>query len=213
MNRLYVVESSATLTGTNADHRLAVKPGQVETFARAVAGRYGRQLWARPQVKCPGKMAGSAVADLKNAGRAALVVAGERQPPAVHALACAINQALGAIGTTINLSSQSLHNAGDANATLKSWWPTSTAGRWICSHPGRQPGLHPLRRHRLPNAMEKARQSIYLGYYNDETAASPPGSIPAAHYMEMWGDARAFRWHHHHHPTGHPTAVRREVAL
>ena len=41
MNRLYVVESSATLTGSNADHRLAVKPSQVEAFARAVASRLG----------------------------------------------------------------------------------------------------------------------------------------------------------------------------
>ena len=40
-------------------------------------------------------------------------------------------------------------------------------------------------------AMKKAKQSVYLAYYPDETAAQATWVIPAAHYMEMWGDALA----------------------
>jgi molybdopterin-containing oxidoreductase family iron-sulfur binding subunit len=37
MNRLYVVETTPTNTGAFADHRFAVKPSQMELFARALA--------------------------------------------------------------------------------------------------------------------------------------------------------------------------------
>src|SRR6185437_3493109 len=41
MNRLYVVESMLSVTGANADHRLAVKPSAVEVFGRALAAELG----------------------------------------------------------------------------------------------------------------------------------------------------------------------------
>ena len=43
MNRLYVVESTPSLTGALADHRLAVRPSEVEPVARALGGRAGRR--------------------------------------------------------------------------------------------------------------------------------------------------------------------------
>ena len=41
MNRLYVVESTPSSTGMKADHRLPMKAGDVENFARALAGAAG----------------------------------------------------------------------------------------------------------------------------------------------------------------------------
>ena len=41
MNRLYAVESSVTLTGAMADHRLALRPSQVGAFARLLASELG----------------------------------------------------------------------------------------------------------------------------------------------------------------------------
>src|SRR5438105_4250755 len=41
MNRLYAVESMPTSTGSRADHRLALKPSEVETFARRLAEALG----------------------------------------------------------------------------------------------------------------------------------------------------------------------------
>ena len=37
MNRLYMVESTPTLTGAKADHRLALRPSEIESFAREIA--------------------------------------------------------------------------------------------------------------------------------------------------------------------------------
>ncbi|HSB61612.1 MAG TPA: TAT-variant-translocated molybdopterin oxidoreductase, partial [Vicinamibacteria bacterium] len=94
MNRLYVVEGSPSLTGAVADHRLSIRSSEVEGLARAVAAGLGLGVggassthgeWVRPLVK-----------DLQGSGGRAVVVAGESQPPAVHALAHAMNEKLGA---------------------------------------------------------------------------------------------------------------------
>ena len=41
MNRLYMVESTPSLTGSKADHRLAMRAADVEAFARELAGSLG----------------------------------------------------------------------------------------------------------------------------------------------------------------------------
>jgi len=190
MNRLYVVESSLSLTGSNADHRLAVKPSQVVAFAQAVASRLGLPA-AAPSGALPGQdWLDPLVTDLKKAGKNALVVVGERQPAAVHALAHTMNQALGAIGSTVALIDPVVTDTG------------STLGDLVQDLNGGQVELlvildgNPV--YTAPAdlnfsaAMKKARQSIYLGAYQDETAALASWFVPAAHYLEMWGDARAY---------------------
>ena len=124
MNRLYAVESSLTATGMAADHRLALKPSQVAHYAAALA-----QAVIARRGQMPGVTSALAAADhlgaLQNVERKwidavaedlvsraprAVVIAGESQPPAVHALVAAVNTALGAVGRTIDYRAL----AGDA---------------------------------------------------------------------------------------------------
>src|SRR5581483_7505447 len=101
MNRLYAIESMPTTTGTSADHRFPVRPSQIEGYARAIAAALGVGQAPSP---VPFKDAAAIAKDLKaNAGRS-IVIAGDEQPPIVHAIAHAINQALGNHGTTITLT-------------------------------------------------------------------------------------------------------------
>jgi MoCo/4Fe-4S cofactor protein with predicted Tat translocation signal len=193
MNRLYVVESSATLTGSNADHRLALKPSQVVDFARAIADRLGVQA-GTPPGNLPGQDWLDALsADLRRAGKSALVLAGERQPAQVHALSYAMNQALGSMGNTVRLIQPLEAAAGGAAAALSELVQDLNNGTVdtlvILDN---NPAYAAPADLNFAGAMQKARQSIYLGYYPDETAALATWVIPAAHTMEMWGDARAF---------------------
>ncbi len=191
MSRLFMVESSATVTGANADHRLAVKPTQVETFARAVASRLGVG-GAAPARDVPGQdWLDPLVADLKKAGPAALVVAGERQPAAVHALAMAMNEALGSVGNTIYAIAPVI--AASTGGSLQDLVTDLQGGQVqalviLDSNPvyTAPADLN------FAEAMKKAQVSVYLAYNPDETAAQATWVIPAAHYMEMWGDALAF---------------------
>ena len=97
MSRLYAVESAPGLMGSQADHRLRLKPSEVEEFARAPgcgAGRRRRRgQWAA--------WIGPLVADLRANPGASIVMPGEYQSPAVHALAHAINARLGNVGKTV----------------------------------------------------------------------------------------------------------------
>jgi molybdopterin-containing oxidoreductase family iron-sulfur binding subunit len=191
MNRLYVVESSATLTGSNADHRLGVKPSQVEPFARALAARLGVAGVQAPAGNVTGaEWLEPLAADLRRAGARALVCAGERQPPVVHAIAHAINAALGAAGSTVRMVGP---NAAVPGADLRELVDELNAGGvdTLVILEGNPAYTAPADLD-FAAAMQRAANRVYLGYYPDETAALATWFIPAAHDMEKWGDARAF---------------------
>src|ERR1022692_2839447 len=101
--RLYVVECTPTLTGSFADHRYAARFGQIEPIARALAQALGLPVAGTLDAAVlPSGALAACARDLKlNAGRA-LVVVGDAQPPIVHALAHAINEALDNVGRTVN---------------------------------------------------------------------------------------------------------------
>ena len=103
MNRFYAVESAPIAAGMRADHRLPVRASQVETIARALAAELGV---ADERVELPEstrKWLHAVADDLRKADNQgkSIIVPGEFQPPAVHAIAHAINSKLGNIGKTV----------------------------------------------------------------------------------------------------------------
>src|SRR6202521_5354186 len=100
MNRLYVVEPTPSVTGSSADHRLPLSFLDIQQFARALAAKLG--LGGSASLPPAAEKWLDAVAeDLQKHKGASLVVAGEQQPAEVHALAHAINAALGNVGATL----------------------------------------------------------------------------------------------------------------
>jgi hypothetical protein len=105
MNRLYAVEPTLSVTGSNADHRLALpasqSPGYLMMLALELAGNgvqlgpVGAAIGKNNIEGVPERWLSAVAKDLvANKGKS-LVVVGSRQPAAVHALAHAINQGLG----------------------------------------------------------------------------------------------------------------------
>ena len=105
MNRLYAIESTPTITGSMADHRLAVPAHRVVAWSQAVAQELGVRLTPASARGGPAATSRSGSMrwsrDLQQNKGASLVVAGDAQPPIVHALAHAINDALGNVGQTV----------------------------------------------------------------------------------------------------------------
>jgi molybdopterin-containing oxidoreductase family iron-sulfur binding subunit len=102
INRLYSVESSPTNTGTRADHRLPLRASQILTFARAVAAQLGVAGVAASAVPdAAARWIAPLVKDLQANRGKSVVIAGDGQPAAVHALAHAMNDALGNVGATV----------------------------------------------------------------------------------------------------------------
>jgi len=105
MNRLYAIESVFSNTGAMADHRLALRselglPFAVALDAMLTNGAQPPAAFLQEQKIA--QFLGAVADELKaNTGKA-IVIAGRRQPPEVHALVAKINQAIGAVGATLD---------------------------------------------------------------------------------------------------------------
>jgi MoCo/4Fe-4S cofactor protein with predicted Tat translocation signal len=196
MSRLYVVESTMTNTGAAADHRMPLRPSEVEGVARAIAAGLGVQAGS-PAAAIEGKRAAwvsAVVKDLAASRGAGIVIAGEYQPPAVHALAHAMNQALGNVGNTVTFTDPVEANPVDGIASMRELVQDMSAGvvdtLLIL-------GVNPV--YSAPadlnfaaTMVAKVRLRIHLGLYKDETSELCQWNIPEAHYLESWSDTRAF---------------------
>jgi molybdopterin-containing oxidoreductase family iron-sulfur binding subunit len=203
MSRLYVVEPALTNTGAMADHRLRLRAGDVASFAAALVGelanRSGLQalgpLGGLPKQALSGpeqqKWVKVVADDLeKNRGKV-VVLAGRRQPAAVHALAAALNAALGAVGQTVtyNLSSMDEPSGPKALNGLALDVAAGTVDTLVIT--ASNPVYTAPVDFKLGELLKRVPTTIYHSLYADETAAVCHTVIPAAHVLESWGDARA----------------------
>jgi MoCo/4Fe-4S cofactor protein with predicted Tat translocation signal len=197
MNRLYVAEALMTLTGVNADHRLRIASSRVLDIAQALASGVKADAFgsSRPN-DFEAKWAAECAKDLLAHAGQSLVVAGHRQPLAVHLLAHAINEKLGNNGKTVEFHeaaplgsslvelTQALNGGQVDTLVIFGANPVYTAAadlEWAAA-----PEKAPLSR---------ARSVVRLGYYEqDETTVAASRALdwqlPKAHYLESWGDAR-----------------------
>ncbi|MGX7871545.1 TAT-variant-translocated molybdopterin oxidoreductase [Mesorhizobium sp. ORM6] len=190
MNRLYAVETSPTITGAAADHRLALKPSGIETVAAALRAKLGGQAEV-PRSPVDSTWMTALSRDLAAAGRNALVIPGAHQSAFVHAVALDANGKLGALGNTVELidAPEVLQLDGDL-ATLCETIGSGTIDTVVAL------GANPL--HTAPAGLDahKAFSSLKLlvhhGLYRDETAFLSHWHVPAAHELESWSDIRAY---------------------
>src|SRR5262249_39162994 len=101
MNRLYMVETGVSSTGAKADHRLALRPREIEGIARALAARLGLPHGSGAEAAGHARWVTAVADDLKRHRGRSVVLAGDRHPAAVHLLAHAINDHLGNTGETV----------------------------------------------------------------------------------------------------------------
>jgi len=191
MSRLYVAEPAMTLTGAVADHRFRVGPAEVSPFASAVAAELGLGKRSAPAGSPLARAAKAVAADLsRNRGRS-LVLVGPRQPASVHALAHALNSALGNAGETVVYTKPVLGDAAPSSAAITDLARDVEAGRvdtlvvtaWnpVYAAPAAT-DLGALLA-RVPNA-------IYHSLREDETSKACSWRVAASHPFESWGDAR-----------------------
>ena len=192
MNRLNVVEPSPSPTGAMADHRLALTNAEIESFARALAARVGVEVEA--STADPYRLWLDAIAaDLKRNPGGGLVLAGDSQPPAVHALAAAMNHALGNQGRTVVYTEPLEADPVDPIASLGELSKDFDAGKVeTLLILGANPAYSAPADVRFAERIKNVRLRIHLGLYEDETAALCHWHLPEAHAFESWGDARAF---------------------
>jgi molybdopterin-containing oxidoreductase family iron-sulfur binding subunit len=187
--RLYAVEAGWTLTGANADHRLALQPILVRNVALAVAGALGATV---PEVSLPPaaeRLAHAAAADLKARAGQALVLAGRRQPPEVHALCHWINAQLRAPVDYIDPIDPAPFGHAEALRTLADELSARKVETLLIV--GANPAYDAPGELRLGEAIAAVPFSARLGLHDDETAGRCTWRLPLAHPLETWSDLRA----------------------
>jgi MoCo/4Fe-4S cofactor protein with predicted Tat translocation signal len=197
MNRLYVVESTPSSTGMKADHRLPLRAGDVERFARLLfspqaAGGPGSLVnLAADQVQ----FAAALGKDISNHRGASVIIAGDHQPPAVHALAHAINQSLGNVGKTVFYTEPVDANPVNRNQSLHALTDDIRAGKVdLLLILGGNPAYDAPAELDFASTLKSnaVNLKVFLGTHRNETAELCQWHVPEAHYLESWGDARAY---------------------
>ncbi|HZO99445.1 MAG TPA: TAT-variant-translocated molybdopterin oxidoreductase, partial [Terriglobia bacterium] len=196
MNRLYVVESTPSNTGAMADHRLPLRSAEVAGFAAAIAEKLGVKTGpghGQAPSGVPADWIPAIARDLLKHRGASIVVAGDGQPPAVHALAHAMNVALGNAGKTVIYTDPVEANPVDQMQSLRELVEDIKAGQVdVLLILGSNPAYTAPADLQFAENLLKVKLRVHLGLYDDETAELCHWHIPEAHYLESWGDARAY---------------------
>ncbi len=196
MSRLYAVEALMTQTGANADHRLRVASSHVIAIAAAVAAEVvpgspdivalARKFPLPAGVKP--EWAKECAKDLAANRGKSVVVAGHRQPLAVHLIAHILNAALENLGKTV-VFRDSTAPAGSIEELAQQLG----RGVELLVILGSNPAFTAPANLNFTAALKGAKSIVRLGYHEDETFAALGANgwqIPVAHYLESWGDAR-----------------------
>ncbi|HEX8708988.1 MAG TPA: TAT-variant-translocated molybdopterin oxidoreductase [Pyrinomonadaceae bacterium] len=203
MNRLYVVESTPSNTGAKADHKLPVRPSEIEAFARAVAAALTAAgapvTMSAPAAGAPvytahAEWIAALARDLSAFRGASIVIAGDEQPAAVHALAHAMNAALGNVGKTVIYTEPIEVNPVDHLQSLRELVSDIESGAvQTLVILGGNPVYNAPADLKLDKArLDKVKLRVHLSLYKDETSELCHWHVPEAHYLESWSDARAF---------------------
>ncbi|HTC88917.1 MAG TPA: TAT-variant-translocated molybdopterin oxidoreductase [Bryobacteraceae bacterium] len=189
MNRLYVVEPSPSPTASMADHHFVLQGSEIEGWAWDLAAALG--LGGQNSRK--NKEIAAIAKDLQAHKGACLVVAGDYQPASVHALAHAMNQALGNVGKTVKYTESIEGNPTDQQDSLRQLVADMNAGKVeTLLMLGGNPVYSAPADLDFAGALKKVYWKAYLGLYSDETARQCIWQVPEAHYLESWGDVRGF---------------------
>jgi molybdopterin-containing oxidoreductase family iron-sulfur binding subunit len=190
--RLYVAEGTPSITGGIAEHRFRMRTSEVEAFAVALAREL--KIPVNGAAATASATAIAAIAKDLNANRgASIVIAGEYQPPRVHAIVHAINQALGNAGKTVVYTQPVEANPLDEEASIAELVNDIHNGAVdTLLMLGGNPVYDAPADLNFLDALKKVKLRAHLGLYSDETAAWCHWHIPATHYLESWSDARAY---------------------
>jgi molybdopterin-containing oxidoreductase family iron-sulfur binding subunit len=192
MNRLYAVEGVYSLTGAMADHRLRLESRRIGAFVAALAARLGAPGAADANLEgVDARWLDALAKDLQANRGKSLIVAGDRQPAAVHAAVAALNTHLGNTGATVRYyetRDASLPSASSLAAVVAAINAGTVQTLAIL---GGNPVFDAPADLDFAAALAKVPHSIALAHANDETASKAEWHIPLAHYLESWGDARA----------------------
>ena len=200
MNRLYAVENHYTVTGGMADHRLRCRASEFGEFTRQLALAIAdktkdanlatvAKAFPESQATVNADWVKECASDLAaNTGRS-IIIAGPLTPAPLQTLVNAINAALGNIGTTLlPVKTDALEAASIADLAAA----INKGSVQTLVILGGNPAQNAPANLDFAALLAKVPNTIHLGLFEDETAKACRWHVPAAHFLETWGDIRTF---------------------
>ena len=121
------------------------------------------------------------------------MIAGEEQSPVVHALAHAMNAALGNVGKTVYYTDPLEADPLNQIDSLRDLVSDMKAGKVeALIILGGNPAYDAPADFDFGPALLNVKLRVHSGLYYDETGELCHWHVPASHYLESWGDARSY---------------------
>jgi molybdopterin-containing oxidoreductase family iron-sulfur binding subunit len=182
MNRLYAIESGMTITGAMADHRYAVRSSDIPAIVRAIANGGNMPGWVPALLQ-----------DLDEHRGRSIVIAGEVQPPEVHALVHVLNGRFGNAGKTVFYTEPVEFNPVVNTDSIRQLTQDMAEGNvQTLVIVGGNPAYTAPADLGFVQQLSRVPLRIHQSMYLDETAERCHWHIPETHYLESWGDVRAW---------------------
>ncbi len=207
LNRLYVVESAMSVTGAAADHRLAIRASEVGYVAAALLlalgklahstgfenGRAEAERVSQSLSEHEARWVNALARDLAEHRGSSIIVVGDQQPEAVHVLGMLLNDSLGNVGQTVTYTASPMLGAGSDAYGLEGFFRALDSGDTQTAFIlGGNPAYGLPSDRGFAERIGQARERVYLSLYENETASHTDWFINAAHFLESWGNERAY---------------------
>ncbi|RKO70278.1 4Fe-4S dicluster domain-containing protein [Sphingobacterium puteale] len=189
MSRHVQFESGLSMTGTNADARIAIKPSEEGATLIALYNAItGQSLAGATANKKAQKGVALAAKELVNSKGAAVVVAGSNDVN-VQVLVNAINVALGAYGTIIDLDNYSKQYQG-SDSSFQAFLAAAKAGQvGVAFFLNSNPVYDYFKAEDVKAVLKQIPFTLSFAQRADETASELTAIAPASTFLESWGDA------------------------
>jgi len=190
MSKHYQFESLLSTTGANADSRFTHRPSETGAIALALLAELGGSVTApalSDKLKAGVKKAAKDLMD--NKGKA-LVVSGSNNVN-IQIIVNAINEAIGAPGSTINWGAPLQIRQGidgDMNQLVADLNDGKVGALLVY---GVNPAYDYFDAEKFKSGLKKVKASISFNDRLDETSELTKYILPAPHFLESWGDAEA----------------------
>ncbi|NND07080.1 MAG: TAT-variant-translocated molybdopterin oxidoreductase [Saprospiraceae bacterium] len=203
MSRLVQLESNMSYTGSNADHRVLIKPSEqglaIAKLHNAIASKTGAtSIGINGTLSHPkAEAAISVIADDLMSNRGNAIVLSDSNNTAEQCLINAINHALGNYGNTLDFDNASYQRQG-VDAEMAKCITEMKAGRVdaiIFIDDANPVYDHPMGAD-IGAALENVKTSIACTSMPSITQAGCSYLCPTPHYLESWGDVHPKRGHY-----------------
>ncbi|HHH55420.1 MAG TPA: 4Fe-4S ferredoxin, partial [Bacteroidetes bacterium] len=200
MSRHIQVESFMSLTGSNSDNRILVKPSEqgaaIVYLYNKVASAAGAQLLSELELNEKAKSALNKTAkELLGAKGKSLVVCGNNNV-GEQIIINKINDLLGNYGNTIDFTEASLQRQGDEREMFKLINEINSGKVDAVIFVESNPLFDFSGRDKLKEVLAKVKTKISLAYSLDDTGSECQYLAPVNHILESWGDAMPKKGHY-----------------